>query len=178
MRNKILIWLVVLLPLLGIGAVVGKYYYDEATARNVIWSECVQQHQPLDVDGISIEIIDPIPTQYSDTAVYIQITNDSDYHVQGIYGHIEKRVGDKWMVWGYKKPLETTGDFKNKIKGLFVAAHTTDSDDIPFGDASRSGFLPEREPGEYRVIWEGYARPTDSSDHVSEGALIATFTLE
>lgn len=82
MKHKLYPWLIVLFPCLIIGAVTLKYYWDEATTPDVIWSECPIQHQPLDIDDISMEMIAPVPTHCSDTAAYIQITNNSDYYIQ------------------------------------------------------------------------------------------------
>ena len=52
-----------------------------------------------------------------------------------------------------------------------------DTDEILFGDSSTtSGFLPVRDSGEYRIIWDGYARLKDT--RIKDGSLFANFILE
>lgn len=190
-KKLLLICLVALFFLLASSVAIWKHYYDRAKAEaesTVRWSECSDPHELLDVDGVSMEIVDPIPTQCSDAAVYIRVINNSDYYLTGQYRHIEKRVGEKWLKWSYKSGTsettsETTALFRNKITDLSVLAHTEETDDIPFGAPANPdalAFLPEREPGEYRVIWEGYAekRVGNHTKNIAEGTLIATFTLE
>jgi len=143
--------------------------HSEMNSSN-LWCEA-PTHEPLPVLGV--EIIGE-PMMSHDAEYYpISINNTTGYYISGRF-FIEKELKGKWFSLN-----TSTGEFshllfRNGIDGLTVEPFSSNSSQL-----NLDAFLPERTPGNYRVVWTGFAKVPNQdvqADRIN-GCLFLPFTL-
>lgn len=142
-----------------------------AMNHSSLWQEA-SSHPSLSVRGV--EIIGDSSLSCDSEYYLVSITNNSNYHLTGTFS-IEKVIDDRWYsindsLYGEFKHLL----FQNKIDGLAIAPYSSDSIYLNLDE-----LLPEKTPGNYRIVWTGFAKNMDQGIQVNRenGCLLLPFSL-
>lgn len=177
MKRRWLYLLPVFLPLIVIGFFVVAALIDLSRTGDVVWTACHHDHVPLEAEGIEMQAdVSELPIS-SATEVTVLVINDTEYPVYG-WWEIEKKVDGQWFLWGYYNVDTVAATSEN---GTSLEGYTTKTATLSFDE-----FLPEREPGEYRVIYtadvnlgnQGNPHKSVNGYKKVRGCLFAYFTLE